>query len=505
MPDVLAIQWDKRRLRIVEASTGGTTRVIQSFVADVPESPTKGWLRDVCRQHSVSARQAIICLPREDAILRQMELPDAPDDELPTLVHFQASTRSTTPLDQLNLDYLPLPRRPGTIQRDVLLASAPRTIADSLRLYLTEAGIELIALSVSSFALAELAMRVPDHAHDESRLVVFPDAQRLEVVLVSPRGPLAAHLVRPPLDDAGKPSIVKAAADISRVLVPAQPWLSESPIQQIWVLGDPGEWEGLDQALRERWNCPVDRFDSRVTSRIRDLDSAKLDGSVAQYAVPLGAVLTRSGARSPVLDLLHPRQPKPKRDPRKLRMTVGAAAALLVVALVMGVYQTMMQSLDNQISEGRTELATLTGRSKVGEPIRKAATLIEDWKTRDVNQLNEFVELYDLMQGTSRLYLSEYNFSPTNSPESIAKLNASGNAKERIDWQQLAQRLADAGRYRVTPREGQIGRDSDYPNRFEVVTDLIPPGKQSVAAGPATPATGTTATGTTAGTPSREK
>ena len=90
MPDVLAIHWDKKRLRVVEASIGASVRIVQSFAVEVPELPKSTWLRDALRRQGTTARQVIVCLPRDEAILRQLELPDAPDDELPSLVYFQA-------------------------------------------------------------------------------------------------------------------------------------------------------------------------------------------------------------------------------------------------------------------------------------------------------------------------------------------------------------------------------------------------------------------------------
>jgi Tfp pilus assembly PilM family ATPase len=499
MPDILAIHWDKRRLRVVEASIGSTVRVVQSFAVDVADPPKSGWLREALRRQGVTARQAVVCLPREDAILRQLELPDAPDDELPALVQFQASTRSTTPLDQLFLDYLPIPKRRGSQQRDVLLATVPRTTVDPVRAALAEAGLEMVSLSLSSFGLAELVLRAEDthsQAKAQSRLIVLADSQRLEVVLLGQHQPMVAHMVRPPLDDDGRPVIAKAAADISRVLVPAQPWLTDSPIERIWVLGDSAEWDGLDQALRDRWNCPVERFDSQTAAGIRDLELTAFADSIVPFAPTLGLGLARLHPRSPVFDLLHPRQPRPKSDPRKLYLAVGTAAALLVVALFSSWYLLSMQSLDTRIAETREKERKLTADSNTGEPDRKAATLIEDWKTRDVNQLQQIAELYDFMQGTERVYVSEYNFGPSTG-EPVAKLHATGNARERIDWQQLAQRLADARRYRVKPREvTQQSRDPDYPNRFELDTDLLPPGKPAAdAAKPGTSAaSGTPAT-----------
>lgn len=490
MPDVLAIHWDKRRLRIVEASVGATVRVVQSFVVDIPELAKSGWLREALRKKGTTARQAIVCLPREDAILRQLELPDAPDDELPSLVYFQASTRSTTPLEQLAVDYLPLPRRAGSIQRDVLLGTVPRSSVDPIRAVLVEAGLELISLSISSFALAELVLR-GEHAlgqsNAQSRLVVLADSGRLEVVLLGKNEPLVAHLVRPPLDDQGQPVIAKAAADISRVLVPAQPWLVNSPIERIWVLGDAPEWDGLDQALRDRWNCPVERFDSQISARIGDLDLTKFQDSIVQFAPALGLTLGRVQRRSPVFDLLHPRQPRPKQDPRKLQLAAGSAAALLIIAAFTSYYQLSLSSLEARIKVAQDEANTLSGRLKVDEPKRKAATLIEEWKTHDIEQLKQFVELHAIMQGTERLYVSDYDFGQTTG-DAIAKLHATGNARERADWQQLAQRLVDARTYRVKPRElTQQSRDPDYPNRFELDTDLVPPGKPTATVATASP------------------
>lgn len=492
MPDVLAIQWDKRRLRVVEASIGSSVRVNQSFAIDIPEIQKSGWLRDALRQKGTSAKQAVVCLPREDAILRQLELPDVPDDDLPTLVYFQASTRSTTPLDQLLVDYLPLPRRPGAVQRDVLLATVAKTTTEPIRAALADAGVELQSVTISSFCLAELVLRAESavgQPRPHSRLIVYADAGRLEAVLLGKNEPIAAHLVRPTLDDQNRPNISKTAADISRVLVPAQPWLANSPIESIWVIGDAPEWEGLDQTLRDRWSCPVEHFDSHVSAKMRDLDLSRIGDAQAPYASVLGLALTRVQPRSPVLDLLHPRQPKPKQDPRKLQLAVGSAAAMLVIAVFTSYYQMSLSSLEFGITEAQNKLSTINSSLKVDDPKRNAAVMIGEWKTHDVDQLKEFVELHEVMQGTSRLYVSDYDFGQAVG-DVIAKLHAIGNARERTDWQQLAQRLVDARSYRVKPRElTQQSRDPDYPNRFELDTDLVSPGKPTPPA-PTGPTTG---------------
>jgi Tfp pilus assembly PilM family ATPase len=493
MPDVLAIHWERKRLRVIEASIGGAVRVTQGFVIDVPEVAGPGWLRETLRKHGVTAKQAHVSLPREDAILRQLELPDAPDDELPLLVSFQASTRSTTPLDQLVLDYVPLPRRVGSPQKDVMLASVPRTVVDPIRTTLAEANIELSSLTIGSFALAELIVRgeaLLRQPADQRSLLVHYDAHRLEVVLLGQHGPLSSHIVRPPLDDEGHPVVSKAAADVSRVLVPAQPWLKDGGVDRIWLLGDPKLWPGLDKALSDRWGCSLERFNPHVASLLRGLDPSKLP-EPTQFAHAIGLALSHSDRLTPAFDLLHPHQPKPQRDPRKLQLAVGSAAALLVITLSAAVIQLTLSSLDQRITEARKRDVDLNLLLKAGQPTLDSAKTIGDWSVRDVNQLKQIADLDGFMQGTERLYVSDYNFGPA-SGDAIAKLIAKGNAKERIDWEQLRRRLVDAKTYRVTPKElTQSNRDPDYPNRFELDADLIPPSKPAPVSKSATGATAT--------------
>src|SRR4051794_37414582 len=107
MADLLALSWDRHRLTGIEvSSTGAGARILGTFSVDWPDQPpTANWLRETLRKFGVNAKQVILALPREDAVLRMLELPAVSDDELPTLVRFQAAARSAQSLDQLLLDY----------------------------------------------------------------------------------------------------------------------------------------------------------------------------------------------------------------------------------------------------------------------------------------------------------------------------------------------------------------------------------------------------------------
>ena len=291
MPDLLALSWDRRRLSGIEVSPGGSSpRISGGFSVEWPEqTPTATWLRETLRRHGVSARHVALALPREDTVLRLLELPVVSDDEMPTLVRFQAAARSAQSLEQLLLDYLPLPVRAGVAQKDVWLATTLLTTVDPLRALFTEAGLELTQLTLSSMCLTELVARGEERQSLDpagSSLVVLRDGSRMELAVVCQRQLIAAHAVKwSSVNDI--PAVAKMLAEVSRVLVQVQAWLPEGTLQRAWVIGDESDVGELPQAIAQRWKCPVQRFDPWRDSGI-SLGSAKLEGALSQYAIAAG-------------------------------------------------------------------------------------------------------------------------------------------------------------------------------------------------------------------------
>ena len=75
----------------------------------MPEAAGKQLRAELNRAASRSTH-VLVSLPREEAVVRLLELPECTDDELPELVRLQAATRSAVPLDRLLLDFLPICR-----------------------------------------------------------------------------------------------------------------------------------------------------------------------------------------------------------------------------------------------------------------------------------------------------------------------------------------------------------------------------------------------------------
>ena len=162
MSDFLAIDLELHRICGIEASVErGSVKIRKSFSLEVPESISVDdpqglgeWLKGELRRERVSASQVCISLPREDVIVRHLETPDVSDNELPDLVRYQSAAKSSIPLDQLTLDFLPLPRRTDSTVRDVLVSTVHQDRIKRLRTISSAAGLDLQSVGVSSVATA---------------------------------------------------------------------------------------------------------------------------------------------------------------------------------------------------------------------------------------------------------------------------------------------------------------------------------------------------------------
>src|SRR6516164_7225447 len=141
MADLLAIEWEHEQICGVRADvSSGRVRVQRTFVIPKPTTSSSSsgplkidWLKPELLKLGISGGQVLVALPRDEAIVKRLELPEVPDAELPVMVRFQAGAKSSVALDELSLDFIPLPKRSDVPGREVLLATVPRQPMDEVQ------------------------------------------------------------------------------------------------------------------------------------------------------------------------------------------------------------------------------------------------------------------------------------------------------------------------------------------------------------------------------------
>lgn len=519
MSDVLIVLGDRRRVSAAQATVeGGHARWTGGWTSPWPDSISPGqnpqaageWLKSQWSAAGLTARSVWVVMSRDDVVLRHLELPAAPDDELADLVRFQAAARSSIPIDQAALDFIPLPATPSRPGRDVLSATISTIVLENYRALLKAADRELGGVTFSSTALAEWTLRyskrreaegprsdvsrsgaqafmasltrrgTPGHAD----LTIVIDGSKLELAVVAERQLVFGHAARLSAVVEGE-GVVAVQAEANRTMVAAERLRPDLKLHHVWLVGGDA---AAARSLQEHLGCPVEPVEPLKPTELGECPNA-LHAVPADAVLLTGAMLARTAGAAPNINFLRPRQPPPKRDPRKQKIAIGAAAALLGSFIIVGGAQWRLVSLDHQIDDLRNQELALNKVIQEGKNDLESAKVVNDWEIRNVPQLELLVELEGKLPGESeRPYFEDYDFTSPSTGTTPPQIKTAGAAKSRDDVEAFKRSL-DEKRYRVQPRPYGINRDDDYPVRFSVDMDVIPGAKRTPqAAAPKTDA-----------------
>lgn len=490
MSDFIAIHWEKRQLCGLEADVGKDRVRIKRCLQlawpddmDPSEQPEKAgeWLRTELRAAGVISKQALVTLPRDETVVRHLELPDAPDDELPDLVRFQAAAKSAVSIDRLCLDYLPLPRRDDGTGRDVLMASIPKDVSESLQSLFTAAGLELVSLSITPTATAETVAGVGAETasdKDEACLLIARHEQRVEISVLKNRHLLFSHSTQLMADTDDGQHTQAIMAQVSRSMVAVQNLLADLKIGSVCLVGVEEDYRGLAGALHERLGCEVKVVDPLSVPDVR-LHAPDVPGERVRYAGPVGMLLAQTAPRVEKIDFLNPRRPVIQADRRKWYIAAAVAGVLLVGSTAFGMRHLQIKDLDQTLDTKDKDLEQLKEQLEIAKPNLAAASSVEEWVDTNIQWLDHANALAETMRGTERFYISSLSVHPGKG-DNRGAMSASGVAKSRTDVETLNSELMKRDSYTVQPNPISRGSDDgDYPIAFQLDVDLKTPAPPS--------------------------
>ncbi len=473
MPEFLVVCWDRQHVSACQADAhGGHARLSGGWTGVFPEGmvPSQNpraageWLRTQWQTAGLTAKSVWLMMPREDVILRHLELPAIPDEELPDIVRFQTSTRSSVSLDSVHLDFLPLSpisSRPG---RDVLAVTLPKTVTTMLTALLTAADCELAGVSLSSSALAAWTGAITKRRGlgEGTTMAVAFGPGRVELAVVENDYLDYAHAARLFDESHGDPLTI-TLSEISRAMVAAQRLRPEMKLDRVWLIGSN---ETFAQALNERLECPVECVDP--TDKLADwVVPEALKSLPADRALLFGQSTLIGRSAACAIDFLHPRQPPPVRDPRKLIYAVASAAALAVLFVVGGICVAWLGALDREIARLKAEQTRLNQFVNAGKPTMEQATIVGTWNNRNIDQLAQIAELESLMPGEyERPYFTDFLYQATTGGDVLGRLTATGAAKTKEHISEFKANIANRPYFVSNPKSVGVSRDDQYPEQM---------------------------------------
>lgn len=525
---MLIIEWDKSQLTAL--STDGNLSKVTAWPDG--QRPTEfdsghaSWLKGELAEFLSKEKKVTLVLPREDAILRHLELPPTPDDEVLDVVRLQTTMRSSVSLEQVLLDYLPLNVKlplvdeltasgrmrsitdeeaaaatlaPPSNTLHVLVATISSILVGEIRKLLESVGFDLVQVTLSSCGHASL-LREALGPTAQAAFVVERDG-RVETTAIADGQLLFAHSARVPhgaKNEAGLVTPLAMGAEISRGLFAARRIAPEFHPRRIVIssLSCGGETGiELKEALASQFECRVEEAHDILKQAHLGPAFYKLVTDDASITRLIGSLGVASGLPEQCrLDFLHPRKPAAKPDYRRVKIIAGSSAALVAMAVALGWQNAIVSALDAELTALNASKVEAATTIKGGAGDQKIFAAVDDWQKHAPRISTELERQSKVLPNTERLLWTSWSIT-AGAGEVYGKMLASGLAKTGVDVTELGNRMAESKQYRIVPRElAGLSKDPDYKQRFEVDATLLPPApppkvdsKKSPAA-PVTPA-----------------
>ncbi|HEV8627012.1 MAG TPA: type IV pilus assembly protein PilM [Acidimicrobiia bacterium] len=170
-------------------------------------------IRELWRQTGLRPRDVRVGLTGSRVVVRVVDMPTMPDDELAGAIRFSAADHIPIPLDEAVLDHAVLEPAPpaepgGPPQVRVLVAAAHRSALDGLLAAVTAGGLRAVAVDLVPFALVR-ALSEPaqpsDPAETEAEDGFAPPAPLPAEAIVS----VGASMTTVVVHEAGRPRFVR--------------------------------------------------------------------------------------------------------------------------------------------------------------------------------------------------------------------------------------------------------------------------------------------------------
>jgi hypothetical protein len=450
------IEWDRDRLVLAEGTPSGTgvsIRTVKVLDRRGETTDTLGLLdglKSVFPSTSDKKRPSVVMvLPRQSVTILRIQLPQVPDAEVPDMIRMQATMKLTVPLESVCMDFTPLPSRPGSATRDVLLVTAPADLIATARRTLNDAGCDLAGVRVSAYCIAQAL----EHG---GWLKAEADPGTVDVIALMRRDFMELTFVRGSTvvfshsgNSWSSPDAIERTvrSELTRARLSAAEILGEHRIGRILLVGSSDVTNAVTEQLSTRFDqAKIERIDPSQTL----VSAPSLDGLGSSDLLPIaGAILGEAKSSIQVVDLINPRKAPEKKDLRRVKVL---ASLLAIVAVFGGVYiwrKGKIGDLTKQLAIVDVENMDYDGQLEAGKPTLDLYEQLGNWSARDHSWLDRLATLKAMLPTTDRMFVKSFVLASVQRGD-VGQVDVELYSKSEEDILQLERRLTREG-YRLKP------------------------------------------------------
>jgi Tfp pilus assembly PilM family ATPase len=479
MPQLLfSLEWDSREIRVMAASGRGRQVVIEhAFSVPCEVDASAG---DTAEQigkriaaeldvRGLGRGEAVVAVGRNSIELRQLQMPPAPDDDLPDMVRFQASREFNELDDKWLLDFVPIDGSAET-PRTVLATAIAPAVLKQIEAVCEHSGLKMRRLLLrpcETALLLEGEKSIP-----RGQVVLLVDPLGLEADLTAVVDGTAVFL-RTTRFSSDPPPVPALVSEIRRTMAAASNQLGGRRIESILLCGDQPANRDLARTIETETDLRVELFDPFSGATLGRELAVRPPENPGRFAPLVGMLLAELKPSRHAVDFLHPRRRPAPPDRRKKWIIAGAAAAVLFLGWV--IYCKVSHYLL------ASEVAGLDADSKsmdkqIDDEKKLSANMadIQKWVDEDANWLDRVYELNQCVPSAENTMLNELT---ATSGQHGGQIDLKGFIRQQSDLTSLGNSLRSHDDGRLSIKNSHEDRVTRPYNRIFEASILPQPPK----------------------------
>ncbi len=363
--------------------------------------------------------EAVVAVGRSSIELRQLQLPPAPDEDLPELVRFQATREFNELDDKWLLDFIPIDGSAKTARTVLATAIAPAALGQ-IEAVCEHAGLKMQRLLLRPCEAALLLEGEKSIPRGQVVLLVNPLGVEADLTAVADG---TAVFLRTTRISSDPPPLQALLAEIRLTMAAASNQLGGRKIELIVFCGEPQPDLDLARAIETELQIRVDLFDPFSGVKLGRALVQSPPEHPGRFAPLVGMLLAELKPSEHAVDFLHPRRRAAAANPRKKWMIAGGAVAVLLLGWLIYSridHYLLASSVDELSQQSKGLEESIDSKKK----IRASVAEIAKWADEDTIWLD-------------RLYVLEQSFPSAEDAvlsELAARSNPSGGQIELKGW-----------------------------------------------------------------------
>ena len=378
----VAIEFDKQQTFLTAMQSVSRQTQIKHLAClkhDATEEATTSALKDEIARVGLTKSDALVVVSRSDVELRLLDVPPAPENELPAMVRFVAKNEFASLNDSWLLDFVRLSGDDKTPGKVLAAGLAPER-KELIQKTVEEAGLRLKKINFRPLEVANYLSR--QLANDNLRLLIECDKDTANISLFDGRSMFATRTIRIVGSDIAKSLEREVKRTVSNADISADQFdeiLLLGPAEAVEPLG-----ESLSKTLSTKHRIIDPTKDRSVGQKLQSVDNHH------RYVPLLGALGEHRPDATPTMDFVNPRKVEVKKaDFSKWYMYGAIAAVGLLLLFAFGYWRLSSQSSEiAELTKKRDKIRSLnngeSNRTAVDETLKRVGK-VDDWVVARIN------------------------------------------------------------------------------------------------------------------------